>query len=300
MTKNLFSGAKTSKSVMQINVATRAVHSGRDALKSGFKGFKQGFSKGTNPRGVADNVEMVGGIAANVMDKATVACTIATAAGNAAAATFFLATPACGIGMAAAGLILAAKAAYSNRDSAHRALVPYVWSYIDDEPPKAIDKTAAAAAMRLILEGQSQLDLAQSKLNQAHKNYDTWLKTFNKYSRPLATLEKMRPMPTKQSIKNQRLQAGVWQEVLKNEKDRVSHWNKGVSSNGPLNYYLRRLVHYGNYMQAFQICGKAFQEDYTRLDDFAEKVTDVKQTRDALKELSDKVQKQNKFIKNLA
>lgn len=177
-----------------------------------------------------------------------------TVSGAAALAAAASATATGVLGVAA--IFQLVNGAYSNRSAAHRKLTPHVWSFIDDEPPKSMagqTNEIGAAAYRLIIDGQSQMTILETKLKKREKDFVTFL---GKLSGPTMT-----------------------------RAEKVKAYEKAEKS-GEVFEYMRRLNHYANYLQAFTVVTKAMQRDLTPLPDIGLMVQSVASTRTGLKRIA--------------
>lgn len=229
-----------------------------------------------------------GSAAGEVIDKVAVsgatvnaACTIAVAAGATGAFAVAASGPIAAGALGVVGIILAAKASYSNRDAAHKKLMPHVWSYIDDEAPEPITegnkKDVAAAALSLISDGQPQMRLKDSKLNEREKAFVSFWTKYQKVSISHASYN--------HGMKGELVMIAVY----RNEPERQKLLDKALASGGAIYEYMRRLGHLANYMQAPMVFGKVMQGDASPLQDFAKTVTRVQETRNELKQMSERI-----------
>jgi hypothetical protein len=203
------------------------------------------------------------------------ACTIAVAAGAAGAFAVVASGPVAAGALGVVGIMLAAKSTYSNRESAHKELMPYVWSYIDDVAPlntlsEANRKKAGAAALSLISDGQPQMKLMDSKFKQREKDFNAYWTKYEGLSQAHALFS--------QGMKAEKVMIAVYNS----ESARVKHIEKAFNRNGAVYEFMRRLGHMANYMQAPAIFGMVMQKDSTPLKDFGLTVTAVNQVRTAL------------------
>jgi len=219
------------------------------------------------------------------------ACTIAVAAGATGAFAVIASGPFAAGALGAVGLLLAARNTYSNRESAHKTLQPYVWSYIDDETPKMIDNSSrndvGAAAMSLICDGQAQQKLADSKFQSAEKAFNEFWNDYQKASKALDML-------TGKTRQQKEKMEPVLIAAYRNNDYRKKALEKAFAQGGAAYDFMRRLIHLGNYMQAPTVVGKAMQKDMTPLDDLAVKVQGVRDVRTKLATISSRIISDNK------
>jgi len=155
-----------------------------------------------------------------------------------------------GVGFAAVvGILGIVKLGYdmtSNREGAHEKLSPYVFSFIERTQPIPLgdiraNKEAKGAAMSLIVDGYAQQKLQERKLEGRIRDFNGWVTEYNILSRSPVTTA--------------------------NSEKRMKHITKGFNQNGAIWELLRRLNHKANYLQAYTICAKVFQNDTSPLED---------------------------------
>jgi hypothetical protein len=154
-----------------------------------------------------------------------------------------------------------AKQKYSNREYAHAQLSGHVWSLIDDVAPQPPDKPEdlAAASLYLLREGTAQLDEMRAKLSTAAKKFDDFWSEYTKLNwwltkkdvydipssgprpGPLSNL----PAPFNRLTYGQRVT-----HCLDLRDKAVNLWNTANEQNGAVFDLMRRLNHFGNYLQA--------------------------------------------------
>jgi hypothetical protein len=97
-----------------------------------------------------------------------------------AGACAWMAGPGGAITFGAFGLMAIVNDLYSNREAAHRKLADYVWSFIDDEPPRktvagrADMKEVYAASVYLITEGKAQIHQLAPKLERTKDEFNAF------------------------------------------------------------------------------------------------------------------------------
>ncbi len=181
---------------------------------------------------------------------------VAIAAGSTAAFAVAMTGPGAGIGIGIIGFVLAAKALYSNREAAHDAVTPHMFSLIDAVPPTPLpsDKVSldklGGAALSLIADGQAQVNQGHSKLVAAEAAYNAFLVKYNDISR-YHVRYKTDKQPGNKAL------------VLENEPKRQELILNAEKQGGAIFDYVRRLVHYGNYLQVFELFGKILKSDTT-------------------------------------
>lgn len=203
--------------------------------------------------------------------------TIAIAAGSTAAFAVAMTGPGAGIAMSVVGIVLLAKSMYSNREAAHDALTPHMFSLIDDAAPTPLpsDKPSSdklgGAALSLITDGQAQVNIGQAKLATAEKAYNAFLAKYVEIAR-YHERYKTDKQPGNKAL------------VLENEPKRQELILNAEKQGGAIFDYMRRLVHYGNYLQVFELFGKTLKSDTTWTEQiaFGSYLATVQQTRTAL------------------
>lgn len=213
-------------------------------------------------------------------------CTIACAAGATGAFAVAASGPFAAGALGVVGLFLAAKSTYSNRDKAHNTLQPYVWSYIDDEAPKLIidpiRSDVGAAAMSLICDGQAQRKLADGKYRAKENAFNDFWNEYQKKSMALNALSGK----TRQQM--ERMES-ILVAAYRNNESRQKLLEKAFTPSGAAHEFMRRLIHFGNYMQAATVVGKVMQKDTAALEDLAVTVPSVRDVRDKLEAISDRI-----------
>ncbi len=182
---------------------------------------------------------------------------LGVAALSSTATALAIAGAATGIGGAVIALGLFAYSAYSNRDAKHRDLQPYVWSLVDDTPPKGFSSPqelneAAKAAGYLIVEGKNQINDFVSKIKEASELFDQF--THNVDFR-IAIINNLRIQP--QFIQGD---AAIHDQVKSLLNSLKEEWDEAIKENGPVFEWLRRCHHAANYLQAPHIMSLAMKE----------------------------------------
>jgi hypothetical protein len=222
-------------------------------------------------------------------------CTIACAAAATGAFAVAASGPIAAGALGAVGLFLAAKSTYSNRESAHDALQPHVWSYIDDVAPKKLINPenaddVSAAAMSLISDGVPQMKLMDSKFQTAENAFNDFWRSYQESSRALTHLSTR----TKPQIERmERILIAAYNNNRKRNKILENAFNPG----GAVYDFMRRLMHFGNYMQAPIVVGKVMQKDHTPLIDLAQTVPTISDVRNKLATISDRIEKDDATYK---
>jgi hypothetical protein len=268
-----------------------------------FGGFKKvGSVSVSNPRrvmhslsnkwkGITTSGKMLEGVDKLTLAAGTTnaACTIACAAGVTGAFAVIASGPFAAGAIGVVGLILAAKNAYSNREAAHNALMPHVWSYIDDVPPLAITDSnkddLGAASLSLISDGQPQQKLMELKFQEKEQEFNRFWTEYERLSYP-------HMMFREKNMKGELFIVGIW----RNEDARLKCLQKAMEKGGAAYEFMRRLNHLGNYLQAATVFGKIIQKDKTPLDDLAASVASVNDVRKQLKMMSDRIESDNKAM----
>ncbi len=253
------------KNPTQIKVSTfrKVVHSASNKIGA--------MSKKDAVTNVVDNANAAVGVM-------TFGASIAVAAGSTAAFAAAMTGPAAGVALGVVGIALAAKAMYSNREASHTALTPYMFSLIDDAPPTALptDKPKleklGGAALALITDGQAQVSQGHAKLATAEAAFNAFLRKYTE------TVMWHRRYKTDKQPGNKAL-------VLANEQKRQDLIATAEKQGGAIFDYMRRLVHFGNYLQVFEFFGKVLKSDtaaWTESVAFGSYLTNVKEIRKTL------------------
>jgi hypothetical protein len=237
------------------------------------KARKVGHSLSNRLRANTGRANLAADTTLNVAGAAGTGAAVAVIAG---AASVGAAAALTGVGFAAVvGIIGIVKLGYdmtSNRDGAHEKLSPYVFSYIDRTQPRALgdiraNKEAKGAAMSLIVDGYAQQKLQERKLEGRVREFNGWVTDYNILSRSEITDA--------------------------NNKKRMKHITKGFNQNGAIWELMRRLNHKANYLQAYTICAKVFQNDASPLEDIP-KGNGARYFRKYFREMATVIDKDNK------
>lgn len=310
MPKNIFSEFKKPGAVQLKGFTApfrRVVHSARDKVKT----YNPGLNTETAAKGLG-NISQAGGLLG-------LGAGIAAIASSAAAGTAFVVAvggPQVAVTAGVVGLALLVRDAYSNRDRRHEALIPYVWSLIDDEPPainildgqnSAELEKAAALAIYLMKEADSQFEGMGNKLRTAELNFDNFI---NSYKQTISILTAqnggkwvgdacMHEYKTKSSSLTIPERSFLDQEMRnifgvmnKAKIDSEKMWNDACKQGNPVFEFMRRLSHVGNYFQCAHIINISI---FTKLgnsqgftnEDPLKKWMGATFYRDKLKEISD-------------
>jgi len=241
----------------------------------------QSMTRGESALEAADKVALVGGTI-------SASCTIACAVGAAGAFAVTASGPIAAGALGAVGLFLAAESTYSNRESAHNALQPHVWSYIDDEAPKSINdgnaKDVGAAAISLISDGKPQIKLMDGKFQTAENAFNVFWKSYQENSSALSALGKRDRAHVEISLPLCRI-------ACQEDEMRSKILENAFNPEGAAYNFIRRLIHFGNYMQAPIVAGKVMQKDDTPLIDLATTVPAVNDVRNKLAIISKRIEK---------
>ncbi|WP_152522564.1 hypothetical protein [Sphingobium ummariense] len=215
-------------------------HPHRQGMAAAMKGFGS-----DQMMGAGGHIANVTGLGLGTGGMVVGAMTIAGAAGATTLSALTVAGPQVAVTAGVLGLVLAAKALYSNREAAHAELTGYCWSLIDDEAPKPLTaaglKTASEAALTLIQDGQDQMILTAEKLRSAAHKLDIFNDSLEA---SIAELGRMDPN-----------KVAVQQRIL---KEKV---NAGLAPDGAIREFARRVVHTGNYIQAPHIYNMSMREN---------------------------------------
>jgi hypothetical protein len=271
-----FSQFKDPKNI-KVSPRRKIAHSLRDKLKS---------------MTVKDHIGQVVPNALDATGHASTGAAIVAVAGVSGAAVTALTGPAVGITLGIAAILQTAKSTYSNREKAHAKLTDYVWSYIDDEPPRQpLDDDAKSAALGLLLDGQAQTNRLPSKLADAERKFNQFNVEYNKLVKYHTLFDV--------SKNDQKTLPSILPKLFEAEEKRQDLLDAAFASNGAIFEYMRRLVHAGNYIQATKIFAKVMEEDDRPLEDFtiSDKANDV---RNMLKHLSDRFERHERITAEAA
>lgn len=190
----------------------------------------------------------------------------ATVTGAAAVFT----APAFGATLAAIGVIKMAIDAYSNRENAHDRLKPYVYSFLTDAPPQQIQseqdrEAAASAALYLVMNGQSQAELGARKLQEVGLEVGRYMDQVNRYVA---------------AANDAQDDARRDYSIRAIERNRVRMEAHG----GPIDEWIRRLSHYANYLQMYDVLARNMSGRTGQILDFADRYPNVAVIRERVAE----------------
>ena len=217
----------------------------------------------------------------NAVAVMAIGSSIAVAASSTAAFAVAMTGPAAGIALGVIGIALVAKSMYSNRETAHAALTPYMFSLIDSTAPTPLpaDKPSleklGGAALSLITDSQAQVSQGQSKLASAETAFNAWLRSYGEANR-WHQRYKVDKQPGNKAL------------VVEHEPARQALVTNAEKSGGAIFEYMRRLVHFGNYIQIFEFFGKVLKGDtasWTESAAFGSYLTTVQTTRQNLEKI---------------
>jgi len=193
--------------------------------------------------------------------------------------------------LAGIGLLKLAYESYTNVEKNHKILTPYVWTVIDSNmPEKQLDDEAGGAAMYLITEGEDQQAVALQDFITASRALEKWASKYNMMT-----------------YMHEQYAKGILQkgDMHEKESERRAHVDAGFKSaggvygGGAVWEFMRRALHWGNYAQAYNICGMLMQ-DKTALPDFAIGNPTIGQIRTKIGELEKKINKHTKAYTDYA
>lgn len=246
---------------------------------------------------VINGVGQVGGVLGGA------AGAIAIGAGSVVVGAGFLAAvsgPQVAVTAAVLGIALLVMATYSNREAAHNELAQYVYTMVDNQPPRknplaSRDELvkAAGAAATLMDDGKNQLKLMGGKLQSAQVGFSRLntdvINAMNEYRGAVADLL---TVPAGMAYKARR-------DGLERKRDNAKNlaknaWEKESKPGGAIHQYVRRCVHTSNYLQASHIISLAMREKLDPgsvvgkpYDDFFGDMTIAKESRKSFEKLSD-------------
>jgi hypothetical protein len=215
----------------------------------------RGNSAGDNALAAAEAGNVAAGMVATAASAAAVA-------GCSAAFTAAMAGPQAGVTLGIIGLALLAKEAYSNREAAHDAIQPYVWSVVDTEKPTPVQdltklKQIAAACLTLQEDGKNQFGLIQTKYNDRYNRYVQYIRTIT------AQIDKR----NKAHFEAQRMQIGPASrkrsEAREADQEAKRLIDQGQKRGGDIWEFVRRCSHISNYIQASEIVALAVRTEFS-------------------------------------
>ena len=255
-TPHRWSALKGSASLVGGSFGRRMGHSASNFFSGAYDRL-MGNSAGDNALAAAE----AGNVAAGML---ATAASAAAAAGCTAAFTAAMAGPQAGVTLGIIGLALLAKEAYSNREAAHDAIQPHVWSIVDNVQPASVPsfdqlKQLAAACLTLQEDGKNQFGLIQTKYNDRYIQYVQHIKsitaqidrrnTLNFNARngrtPLRTVERQRMLGA----------------ALEADQEAKRLIDQGQKRGGDIWEFVRRCSHISNYIQASEIVALAVRTE---------------------------------------
>jgi hypothetical protein len=219
----------------------------------------RGNSAGDNALAAAEAGNVAAGMVATAASAAAVA-------GCSAAFTAAMAGPQAGVTLGIIGLALLAKEAYSNREAAHDAIQPYVWSVVDTEEPTPVQdltklKQIAAACLTLQEDGKNQFGLIQTKYNDRYHRYLQYIKTITAQIDRRNTLNfNARNVRTPlRTVERQRMLGAA----LEADQEAKRLIDQGQKRGGDIWEFVRRCSHISNYIQASEIVALAVRTEFS-------------------------------------
>jgi hypothetical protein len=163
--------------------------------------------------------------------------------------------------LSAIGLAKLACDSYSHRESAHTALQPYVYNIIDSSiPKKIVDNpanlaTAAEAANYLMSNGHNQFKLMQSNLTTATGKMHSVLCQYLRLTEQVRSYTVMMARWPKIATDSERIHLFTedYEAFLKIHGKAAKLIERHMKEGGDIYIGLRRLLHFGNYMQCSEI-----------------------------------------------
>lgn len=246
---------------------------------------------------VINGVGQVGGVLGGA------AGAIAIGAGSVVVGAGFLAAvsgPQVAVTAAVLGIAMLVMATYSNREAAHNELAQYVYTMVDNMPPRKDPLSskdelfkAAGAAATLMDDGKNQLKLMGGKLQSAQAlfsrlNTDV-INAMNIYRGAVVDLANV-PVGVANKARRDALER-TRDNAKKLAKDA---WEKESRPGGAIHQYIRRCVHTSNYLQASYIISLAMREKLDPgsivgkpYEDFFGDMSIAKDSRKSFQKLSD-------------
>ncbi len=250
MDENFFSKYKSTKTALEIGRFRKVGHSASDWFSAKMSSdktdiFATGLSGANNAAGALATGAAVAAWAGSS------AAFVAAMTGPQAAAV---------IGLVAIGLLV--KETYSNREAAHKEIAPYVWTFVDDKPPKKFDnieelRRICAAASTLLEDGKSQFNTMHSKYSEKEMIFRQFITVYQEKLWAIGILEKklkleVKSVPANKPSDNNLLRYNI---ALAEEM-----YEKAIAVDGVISEYVRRCCHLGHYMQASAILNLGIRE----------------------------------------
>lgn len=295
MAKNAFSKYKSSETNVEIGWWRKTGHSAGDW----FSATKSADTK-------KDNLKTAASAANNAVGVMGTAAAAAAWAGSTVGFVAAMSGPQAGVVLGVVAIGLLVKEAYSNREAAHKKLAPYVWTFVDDEPPKPFGtekelQDICSAAATLLEDGKSQFKIMHSKYSEKQERFK---QAFSDYE---AKLDKIKSIAIQLKNARQTDRAAI---IVRLEKEIVllnEMFKKAAAVEGVIFEYVRRCCHIGHYLQASYILNLGVREtlfagsvvgkqpnDY--FPDFF-KGTPFEPARGMFKKLSDDIAETNKQVR---
>jgi len=144
------------------------------------------------------------------------------------------------------GQAVAIKNEITDFEKAHEKLMPYVHSYLNSSrAPQAVDEVAIKYAMRLIQNANMEDPL--KKVENATRDFVIFQGKYDAICKQISNAS---------NIDTLMVQLDQRQELIVNALMGGASTKGGKG--GAIFKLCRRYAHYGNYLQAFAVCGKAF------------------------------------------
>ena len=299
---------------VNVNTLRRIGHSASDRVRVNYQDFKSrvstvfksGSSRSDRATAAMDAslqvLDTVGQVLTHTGTAAATAVLVATAVSGAAFVAA-ISGPQAALAMGLLGLVLAARAAYSNRDAAHDKLRTYTWSFLTSTKPTALTDAVidevADAAFTLLEDGKAQMSRLHEKFETRAKAFNEFNKSYIDKSQALADaragygpakaaydaamIQKSQANhatgTNRQQIINQAQSTfntannnlnTVTNNFNKLKKELDKMWNDAITSGGAIFEFSRRCIHASNYIQAAEIVHirsfYRFRQSHARLD----------------------------------
>lgn len=253
-TPHRFSALKGSATLTGGFFGRRVGHSASDALSGAYDRF-MGGSNTDRLTAVAEAGNVSAGILAT-------GASVAAAASCTVAFTVAMSGPQAGVTLGLIGLALLAKEAYSDREAAHNAIQPHVWSIVDNVQPATVPsfdqlKTLAAACLTLQEDGKNQLKKIQSKYEERYHNYREFIKSITREIDESDKFKRLAQNSRNTMAQRTRL-SGQAGDHLDEARRLIA---AGQKPGGAIWEFVRRCSHISNYIQASEIVALAVRTE---------------------------------------
>ena len=248
MAKNKFSEYKSSETNIEIGWWRKTGHSASNWFSA--RGTEDAW----------DNVKTGASAANNAVGVMGTAAAAGAWAGSTVGFVTAMSGPQAGVVLGVVAIGLLVKEAYSNREAAHKKLAPYVWTFVDDEPPKPFGtekelQDICSAAATLLEDGKNQFKIMHSKYSEKQQKFKQFITDYE------ASLGKInRAADELKLLRGKAAEAAARQRLNNVVKSHNELWEKASAVEGTMFEYVRRCCHVGHYLQASAILNLGVQE----------------------------------------